>query len=105
MGGSYEPVPAFQCNPCFRMPVPKVDERVAGNDPHGGLYHVPRLGTTPNAERLRQVFHYLRRLHLSRGRSSLSAPAQIRPSGLPAYGSASRARRRGALGRRVETDN
>jgi hypothetical protein len=41
----------------------------------------------------------------SRGRSSLSAPAQIRPSGLPAYGSASRARRRGALGGRVETDN
>jgi hypothetical protein len=49
------------------MPVPKVDERVAGNDPHGGLYHVPRLGTTPNAERLRQVFHYLRRLHLFAG--------------------------------------
>jgi hypothetical protein len=41
----------------------------------------------------------------SRGRSSLSAPAQIRASGLPAYGSASRARRRGALGGRVETDN
>ena len=46
MGGSYEPVPAFECNPCLRMPVPKLDERVAGNDPHGGLYHVPKLGTT-----------------------------------------------------------
>jgi len=51
MGGSHEPVPAFQCNPCFRMPVPKLDERVTRKDPHGDLYHVPKSGTTPNAER------------------------------------------------------
>jgi len=46
MCGSYEPVPALECNPCLRMPVPKLNERVAGNDPHGGLYHVPKLGTS-----------------------------------------------------------
>ena len=54
----------------------------------------------------RQVFHYLRRLHLfAVGTFIAERPAQIRASGLPAYGSASRARRRGALGGRVETDN
>ena len=46
MRGSHELVPALECNPCLRMPVPKLDERVSGNDPHGGLYHVPKLGTT-----------------------------------------------------------
>ena len=53
----------------------------------------------------RQVFHYLRRLHLFAGTFIAERPAQIRASGLPAYGFASRARRRGALGGRVETDN
>jgi hypothetical protein len=54
MCGSYELVPALECGPCLRMPVPKVDERVAGNDPHGALYHVPNLGTsfTPFATKL-----------------------------------------------------
>ena len=52
MCGSYELVPALECNSSLRMPVPKVDERVAGNDPHGGLYRVPRLGTSFHAERL-----------------------------------------------------
>jgi hypothetical protein len=33
------------------MPVPKLDERVTRKDPHGDLYHVPKSGTTPNAER------------------------------------------------------
>jgi len=51
MRGSYEPVPAFECNPCLWMLVPKRDERVTRNDPHGGLYHVPILGTS-SAERL-----------------------------------------------------
>ena len=46
MGGSHELVPAFEGNPRLRMPLPKVDERVSGNNPHGDLYHVPRSGTS-----------------------------------------------------------
>src|SRR6516225_4613744 len=52
----------------------------------------------------RQVFHYLRLL-FAVGTFIAEPPAQIRASGFPAYSSASRARRRGALGGRVETDN
>jgi hypothetical protein len=32
------------------MLVPKRDEHVTANDPHGGLYHVPELGTSCHAE-------------------------------------------------------